>query len=122
MSRSWIVIGITSFQWDFTTGMEGEQEERREDVKEDWRYWVWYFIGCVAGVAIITLLKLAVKNMIMAYGKDPCRYCEHSCYVYGVDGECKYRECKYRECKQDNNYCNFIPTEPFQDKRREGRT
>lgn len=27
-------------------------------MKEDWRYWVWYFIGCVAGVTIITLLKL----------------------------------------------------------------
>ena len=58
----------------------------------------------------------AVKNMITAYGKDPCRYCEHSYYVYGIDGDCKYIECKYRECKQDNNCCNFIPTEPFQDK------
>ena len=24
---------ITSFQWDFTTGMEGEQEERRENMR-----------------------------------------------------------------------------------------
>lgn len=49
--------------------------------------------------------------MIMAYGKDPCRYCKHSYYVYGIDGDCKYRE-----CQRDNNYRNFIPTEPFRDK------
>lgn len=53
----------------------------------------------------------AVKNMILAYGKEPCGYCEHSYYVYGIE-----RACKYKECQCDNNYCNFTPTDPFQDK------
>ena len=59
--------------------------------------------------------KDAVKSMIMSYGRDPCDYCDHSYYVSGVE-----RDCKFKECHGNNNYPNFIPTEPFQDKSRYG--
>lgn len=63
--------------------------------------------------------KDAVKIMIMSYDRDPCDYCDHSYYVYDIERNCK-RDCKCKECQRDNNYRDFIPTEPLQDKSRYG--
>lgn len=64
MSRSWIVIGITSFQWDFTTGTEDRQEGRREDVKEKIKY-IMTGIACATAIAAaIVTAKLGTNSGI----------------------------------------------------------
>ena len=55
--------------------------------------------------------KDAVKYTIMGYEGEPCGYCEHSYYVYGVE-----RSCKYGECQRDNNYRDFTLMDPLHDK------
>lgn len=44
-----------------------------------------------------------------------CDYCNYSYYVYGCERDCKHKDCGYF-----NNYKDFVPTEPFHDKRAHG--
>ena len=44
-----------------------------------------------------------------------CDYCDHSFYVYGCEQDCSYEDCRF-----SNNYKDFIPVEPFHNKRNNG--
>ena len=47
--------------------------------------------------------------------EDICDYCDNSYYVYGCEQDCEYDDCGFK-----NNYKDFIPTEPFHNKRTYG--
>lgn len=54
-------------------------------------------------------------ELIHAQEEDICNYCANSYYVYGCEQDCEYDDCGFR-----NNYKDFIPTEPFHNKRAHG--
>lgn len=54
-------------------------------------------------------------ELIHAQEENICDYCKNSYYVYGCE-----QDCKYSKCSHSNNFKNFIPAEPFHNKRAHG--
>ena len=54
-------------------------------------------------------------NLMYSSEECICDYCEHSFYVYGCEQDCSYEDCRFL-----NNYKDFIPVEPFHNKRNNG--
>ena len=54
-------------------------------------------------------------ELIHTQEEDICDYCDNSYYVYGCEQDCEYDDCGFR-----NNYKDFIPIEPFHNKRTHG--
>ena len=50
-------------------------------------------------------------ELMYAYGKNLCDYCDKSFYAYGCEQDCEHKDCKYA-----NNFKDFVPTEPLHDK------
>lgn len=59
--------------------------------------------------------NLMIKTSLLIKQEDICDYCDNSYYVYGCEQDCKYDDCGFK-----NNYKDFIPTEPFHNKRAHG--
>lgn len=56
-----------------------------------------------------------IKYDLYSESKELCDYCDNSYYVYGCEQDCKYHNCNY-----DNNHKDFVPVEPFHNKRAHG--
>lgn len=56
-----------------------------------------------------------IKYELSAQGEEVCDYCKNSYYVYGCEQDCNYNDCAY--C---NNHKDFVPVEPFHNKRAHG--
>ncbi len=50
-------------------------------------------------------------DLMHSYWRYICNYCDHSYYVYGCEQDCNHKNCGY-----NNNYKDFVPTEPLHDK------
>lgn len=59
--------------------------------------------------------NLVIKTSLLIKQEDICDYCDNSYYVYGCEQDCEYDDCGFK-----NNYKDFIPTEPFHNKRAHG--
>ena len=59
--------------------------------------------------------NLMIKTSLLIKQEDICDYCANSYYVYGCEQDCKNDDCGFK-----NNYKDFIPTEPFHNKRAHG--
>ena len=54
-------------------------------------------------------------DLIHDHEADICDYCKHSYYVYGCEQDCDHKDCSMR-----NEYKDFVPAEPFHNKRAHG--
>lgn len=55
------------------------------------------------------------KYLIMLECMDVCDFCEYSYYVYGCE-----RDCVHNNCNRNNNYSDFVPVNPFHNKKISG--